>query len=49
MPSLKPTLQAKGIQKFLGSDLNSVHVLRRVDLELMPGHSYSIVGPSRLW
>jgi lipoprotein-releasing system ATP-binding protein len=46
MPSLKPTLQAKGIQKFLGSDLNSVHVLRGVDLELMPGHSYSIVGPS---
>lgn len=43
---INPTLVATGIQKFLGDDLNKVHVLRGVDLQLMPGHSYSIVGPS---
>lgn len=41
-----PVLQARGLQRWLGTGEARVHALRGVDLELTPGRTYAVVGPS---
>lgn len=46
-PSLPaPILEAKTLHRWLGEGENRVHVLRGVDLCLMPSRVYAIAGPS---
>lgn len=41
-----PVLEVRGLQRYLGSDSDRVHVLRGIDLQLHAGKTYAIVGPS---
>ncbi len=43
---MNPILRVKALERYLGSDENRVHVLRGVDLALIPGQTCAIVGPS---
>ena len=41
-----PVLETRGLHRTLGEGVDSVHVLRGIDLVLNPGKTYAIVGPS---
>jgi putative ABC transport system ATP-binding protein len=44
--SLRPMLEAHGIEKVLGAGASEVKALKGVDLELMPGELTLLMGPS---
>jgi putative ABC transport system ATP-binding protein len=44
--TLRPVLEARGIEKVLGSGAGEVMALKGVNLELMPGELALLVGPS---
>ncbi len=44
--SLEPILKFKNIHLKLGSDAGPVHILRGINIEIMPGETIGVVGPS---
>ncbi|MEO0796585.1 MAG: ABC transporter ATP-binding protein [Verrucomicrobiota bacterium] len=42
----EPVLRGEDLHRFLGEDEGRVHVLRGINLELMPAMTYSVAGPS---
>jgi len=45
-PSVKPTLKLQDVHLKLGSDAGPVHILRGINLEIMPGETIGVIGPS---
>lgn len=43
---MESILQVRQLHRYLGEGAARNHVLRGIDLELLPGRTYSIVGPS---
>ena len=44
--SLEPILKFKDVHLKLGSDAGPVHILRGINLDIMPGETVGVVGPS---
>ena len=45
-PSVKPALKLQDVHLKLGSDAGPVHILRGINLEIMPGETIGVIGPS---
>ncbi len=45
-PAREPVLETRQLHRTLGDGVDSVHVLRGLDLQLERGRTYAIVGPS---
>ena len=45
-PSVKPTLKLQDVHLKLDSDAGPVHILRGINLEIMPGETIGVIGPS---